>query len=338
MDEEARNSWASKRSWHQRERKKLLNKSKREDLVFRETAANIGAMANDWIDICVSWWEEREQPDNPAQVADVLKREIGEIITCERDSIVCDLVELWAGRRNNHFQEGEAESRESCKIHKDKCDRRIASLRDKRIRTMDKDKKESRRRWKEIIIVAGLAWAGGVSTTLITQQMSSADSAEQSKIYEARFSDLTSEVSGLRQAKHAQTRIYEARMSKLADEVHTVGRANVALQEDIAVIRRDYRRMVAWTLKTPEQIDREIMRLRKDLERKKGDIAREFVRKRGEHHSDMIRRQITRSSIATSGEEVLNKQEKQALADAEQKARRATEDLLEQKKRLTIPQ
>lgn len=116
-------------------------------------------------------------------------------------------------------------------------------------------------------------------------------------------------------------------------EISKLRLANDSINKELGKLREDYRFLVKWTVTSPEQIDREIARLKEDLERRRKDIRQEYAEKKANYQTDMMRRGITGSSIHDGGIKELDEEEKKALKKAEQETSREIEDLSEQKKK-----
>lgn len=266
-----------------------------------------GKLILNWRHFFHNYWE-RESPTQPSQVAETAKNEISTVIDEENKLIDEEIQDILTKTgitfNESNLASGKSRLHKSCEVLKKKCFAEIETLSRIRSANLSKEIREQiqHRRERQWDITAAL-FVAAVSAVMGAAAMNYF-SREQTTI----FKEQVGEISKLRGA-------------------------NASINTELSKLREDYRFLVKWTVKSPEQIEREITRLKEDLARRKQDIVREYAEKKSNYHSDMARRGLIDSSIHDGGIKELAEEEKMTLKKAELEILREIEDLSELKKK-----
>jgi hypothetical protein len=325
--------WEAKRTQHRANRKALYKKcldtfntkeldrdSEKIKRIYCEATEYNGTLILNWRQYFNEYWK-RSSPITPSIEASVAREEISEIIEEERRMIDAEITALLPKPANPNdiklSESGQSHLNNSCAVLLKRSHAEIETL--KELRESELNKEAIRRRDRRVDIVVQFilillsAFLGAYAMNLFTRE-ESALLKEQISIYREQVTTAKSQVS----------------------EISRLRAANDSINNELSKLREDYRFILRWTIKSPEQIDREISRLKEDLTRKRQEITQEYSKRRGEHHSDMVRRGISDSSINSSGEKKIDADEKEAIKKAELETTRLIEDLAEQKRKLLM--
>ena len=317
MDSSARDLWLTKIEQHRTiRRRELYRPDIRPTIVYDSVSESTGGLLENWIGIFQDSWR-RENPSVPDIAADQEKADIDAFILDEEKLINEELASIWSHDRyrglETYRNDGKKRLRETCAVYKHKCFVAIENVRAQRksdLQSQAQHEERERHARKEertygAIVGAAIALLASFAAAGFTAWFSRSD-----------------------------VDVYKQGLSGLRDEMRAQRTANEMGSRELQALRSDYRQLVKWTLKSPEQIDREIARLKTDLEERKKQIGQDFSQREANLASNISLRGISNSSIAKGDMEQLRAQEALEIKGAELSTQRAIEDLVEQKKRL----
>lgn len=328
LDATGRGRLQSKLEHHRNIRKNTLHKDRNPNGTYEECTGHLGNLATDLIAIFEAAWK-RKAPQEPDEEAGAMQAEMAKLIDNELRLMDAEVRRLWGTdfeQNAKTAEKGIEKLKAAIDVHKNRCFEAIDNLRADRKAVI---KHRQGERW-ERNLDRGLALASGAAVALLsvfaTNHFQKGDAAayrnELSAIrvaYENQVGVLRDELKGMRQST--------------ADEIKGLRRANEATGKELASLRGDYRQFISWTMKTPEQLDREIARLKDALEVRKTDLQREFAQKRGKHHRDMAERGLLDSGMTESGAKQITLEEAEAIKAAERNTQHVIDDLLEQRRK-----